>query len=43
MSIDRTQPLKAVSTVQTRDNNDNAGKVRQNSAPATSAPRQSGA
>ncbi|QZY93484.1 flagellar biosynthesis anti-sigma factor FlgM [Pantoea dispersa] len=36
MSIDRTQPLKPVSTVQTRDSSENQAKVRQNSAPATS-------
>lgn len=36
MSIDRTQPLNPVSTVQTRDNSENNNtKVRQASAPAT--------
>ena len=37
MSIDKTQPLKPVSTVQPRDASDNAGKVRQNPAPAAPA------
>lgn len=37
MSIDKTQPLKPVSTVQPRDASDNAGRVRQNTAPAASA------
>jgi len=37
MSIDKTQPLKPVSTVQPRDVSDNAGKVRQNPAPAAPA------
>ncbi|WP_130834697.1 flagellar biosynthesis anti-sigma factor FlgM [[Erwinia] mediterraneensis] len=38
MSIDRTQPLNPVSTVQTRENNDsnNTTKVRQAATPATS-------
>ncbi|WP_312241559.1 flagellar biosynthesis anti-sigma factor FlgM [Pantoea sp.] len=35
MSIDRTQPLQPVSTVQTRDSSDNSnGKVRQSATPA---------
>lgn len=39
MSIDRTQPLKPVATVQTRETNDSSGsKTRQASAaPATTA------
>jgi len=37
MSIDRTQPLKPVSTVQPRDTSDNAGKVRQSSTPAATS------
>jgi negative regulator of flagellin synthesis FlgM len=37
MSIDRTQPLIPVSTVQSRDTNDNNGKVRQNVTAATNA------
>ncbi|MEA5103174.1 flagellar biosynthesis anti-sigma factor FlgM [Pantoea sp. S18] len=36
MSIDRTQPTNPVSTVQTRDTNDNSGKVRQSATPAAS-------
>ncbi|MDZ7278766.1 flagellar biosynthesis anti-sigma factor FlgM [Pantoea eucrina] len=43
MSIDRTQPLNPVSTVQSRDANDNSGKVRQNAAPAARTPAESGA
>ncbi|MCW0320579.1 flagellar biosynthesis anti-sigma factor FlgM [Pantoea dispersa] len=43
MSIDRTQPLKPVSTVQTRDSSDNQAKVRQNSAPAATSTSQNGA
>ncbi|WP_343551883.1 flagellar biosynthesis anti-sigma factor FlgM [Pantoea sp.] len=43
MSIDRTQPLIPVSTVQTRDTNDNSGKVRQSAAPAASTTSESGA
>jgi len=35
MSIDRTQPLIPVSTVQSRDTNDNNGKVRQNVTAST--------
>ncbi|MFH8134115.1 flagellar biosynthesis anti-sigma factor FlgM [Pantoea osteomyelitidis] len=36
MSIDRTQPLQPVSTVQTRDSSDNSSsKVRQSATPAT--------
>ncbi|WP_017348052.1 flagellar biosynthesis anti-sigma factor FlgM [Pantoea sp. A4] len=41
MSIERTQPSKPVSTVQTRDSSDNSNKVRQSSA--TTAAPQSGA
>lgn len=37
MSIDRTQPLSPVSTVQSRDTNDNNGKVRQNVTASTNA------
>ncbi|ORM64595.1 anti-sigma-28 factor FlgM [Pantoea rodasii] len=37
MSIDRTQPLIPVSTVQTRDTNDNNGKVRQSATAASPA------
>ncbi|KGT86703.1 anti-sigma-28 factor FlgM [Pantoea sp. JGM49] len=37
MSIDRTQPLIPVSTVQSRDTNDNNGKVRQNVTASTNA------
>lgn len=36
MSIDRTQPLQPVSTVQTREGSDNSSnKVRQSATPAT--------
>ncbi len=43
MSIDRTQPTNPVSTVQTRDTNDNGSKVRQTPAPTTSTTTESGA
>lgn len=43
MSIDRTQPTNPVSTVQTRDTNDNSGKVRQSPTPAASTTSESGA
>ena len=44
MSIDRTQPLNPVSTVQTRDTNDNSSKVRQSATPAvTTTASESGA
>ena len=43
MSIDRTQPTNPVSTVQTRDTNDNGSKVRQTPAPSTSTTTESGA
>ncbi|MDI9221638.1 flagellar biosynthesis anti-sigma factor FlgM [Pantoea sp. EA-12] len=35
MSIERTQPLNPVSTVQSRDTNDNSSKVRQTTTSAT--------
>lgn len=39
MSIDRTQPLKPVATVQTRDGNETtAGKTRQAAGTPTTAP-----
>lgn len=39
MSIDRTQPLKPVATVQTRESNESAtGKTRQASSATTTAP-----
>jgi negative regulator of flagellin synthesis FlgM len=43
MSIDRTQPLNPVSTVQTRDTNDNSSKVRQSATPAVTTTSESGA
>lgn len=43
MSIERTQPLKPVSTVQSRDSNDSSSKVRQSATYAASATGESGA
>ncbi len=42
MSIDRTQPLKPVATVQTRESNESApGKTRQASSTTATAPAAS--
>jgi len=41
MSIDRTQPTNPVSTVQTRDTNDNSGKVRQSATPVANTTSES--
>ncbi len=39
MSIDRTQPLKSVATVQTRESNESAaGKTRQASSTTATTP-----
>lgn len=43
MNVDKTEPSKPVSTVQPRDASDNAGRIRQNSAPAAPAPSEKSA